>query len=265
MKRYFILYVLMVSEALCGCARPPRRTDVVYQVSTIDALLQGLYDGEITCGELKEHGDFGIGTFDRLDGEMVVTDGTVYQVCADGSVHIPDDNAKVPFAAMIFFRPDRTAVLKGRLDLNGLERSLDALLPTENIFYAVRAEGSFTYVKTRSVPAQDKPYPPLDEAVKKQRTFEFNNAEGTLVGLRCPGYMKGINVPAYHFHFITRDRRAGGHVLECRLEDARVAIDSASEFHMVLPHSGEFYRARLGRDAQSPAERAGKAKDKKAR
>jgi acetolactate decarboxylase len=237
----------------------------VYQVSTIGALAQGVYGGEITCGELREHGDFGIGTFDRLDGEMILADGAIYQARADGSVRTPDDLVRVPFAAVTFFTPDRTSILSRNLDLEGLERALDGLLPTENIFYAVKVEGNFQYVKTRSVPAQDKPYRPLTEAVKEQRTCEFNNTEGVLVGLRCPAYMKEINVPAYHFHFITRDRRAGGHMLECRVEGAQVAIDEASEFHMVLPRGNEFYRAQLGADAQSVVDRIEKAEGKKAR
>lgn len=228
-------------------------------------MAQGVYDGEITCGELKERGDFGIGTFDRLNGEMIVLEGVIYQVMADGSVRVPGDHVRVPFAAVTFFKSDRAGVLNGRLDLEGLERALDGLLRTENIIYAVRMEGKFAYVKTRSVPEQVKPYRPLAEAVKDQRTFEFENVEGTLVGLRFPAFMNGIDVPAYHFHFISKDKKAGGHLLECRLEGALAEIDEIPEFHMVLPRGDAFYRARLGEDAQSAIERAEKPGDKKAR
>lgn len=51
--------------------------DILYQVSTINALLEGIYDGDTSYGELKQHGDFGIGTFSGLDGGMIELDGTV--------------------------------------------------------------------------------------------------------------------------------------------------------------------------------------------
>lgn len=259
LERYFLHFTLAAAAALCGCAH---RADVVYQVSTIGALAQGVYDGEVTCGELKEHGDFGIGTFDRLNGEMIVSDGVIYQVMLDGRVCIPDNATLVPFAVVTFFQADGTDALNGKLDLKGLERAIDGLLRTENVPYAVRVKGKFAYVKTRSVPEQEKPYRPLAEAVKDQRTFELKNVEGTLVGFRFPAFMDGINVPAYHFHFISRDRKAGGHLLECLTEDVRAEVDAIPEFHMTLPHGDEFYRAQLREDAQSAIERAG---DKKAR
>ena len=261
-RRHFLLCVLIAVAALCGCAHNAHHANIVYQVSTIGALAQGIYDGEITCGELKERGDFGIGTFDRLNGEMIVSEGAVYQVMADGGVRIPDDRVRVPFAAVTFFKSGRTDVLNGKLDLKGLEQAIDRLLRTENIIYAVRIEGKFAHVKTRSVPEQERPYRPLAEAVKGQRTFEFKETEGTLVGLRFPAFMNGINVPAYHFHFISKDKKAGGHLLECSLDGARVEIDEIQEFHMLLPHGDAFYRAQLAGDAQSAVERAEKQVDR---
>ena len=86
--------------------------------------------------------------------------------------------------------------------------------PPKTCFYAVMIQGEFSYVKTRSVPAQEKPYPPLAEVTKNQPTFEFTDVTGTMVGFRCPPYVTGINVPGYHLHFLTDDRTAGGHLLE---------------------------------------------------
>jgi len=131
---------------------------------------------------------------------------------------------------------------------------LDALLPTENIFYAIKVDGVFDYVKARSVPKQDKPYPPLAEAIKDQSVFEFNDVGGTIVGFRCPEYVDGTNVPGYHFHFITEDRQAGGHLLECRLQNVTVQIDYTSRFYMVLPESNDFYQMDLSQDNQGEPE-----------
>jgi acetolactate decarboxylase len=247
--------VLCISLFFTGCASTQR--DTVYQVSTIDALLQGLYDGQTSIYTLKQHGDFGLGTFHALDGEMIVLDGDVYQVRADGVAYKADDRTTSPFAAVTFFTPSQTLALPTTTDLPGLGAALDNALPTQNIFYAVRIDGCFTYIKTRSVPKQEKPYPKLVEVAKNQPTFEFNNVKGTIIGLRCPQFVKGLNVPAWHFHFITEDRSAGGHLLEVRFDssDVQAQIDPTSEFHLVLPDSPEFYQFNTNQDHQNELKR----------
>jgi acetolactate decarboxylase len=96
-------------------------------------------------------------------------------------------------------------------------------------------DGRFEYVKTRSVPRQHKPYPPLVEVVKDQPTFELHDVSGSLVGFRFPDYAQGLNVSGYHFHFITADRSAGGHVLGCRLVRGELSIDHEGDFRLEVP------------------------------
>lgn len=237
--------------ALCGCAAPPTQTKgIVFQVSTIDALMAGVYDGVITCGELKKHGDFGIGTFEGLDGEMVILDRRVFQIRSDGQVYAVSDATKTPFANVVFFQPDRTVTLVQPQSLKELEQYLDGLLPSQNLFYAVRIEGTFRRVKTRSVPRQTPPYPPLREVVKKQAIFEFHQVAGTIVGFRCPGFMPGLNVPGYHLHFLTNDRDAGGHLLDCETEQVQIELETTPRFSLVLPEHWAFFQADLSRDRQ---------------
>ena len=88
----------------------------VYQTSTMGALLQGVYDGEVTIRELLHHGDFGVGTFNRLDGEMVVLDGVCYQLRSDGSATIADPEQKTPFAAVTWFHADHTLEVSAPCD-----------------------------------------------------------------------------------------------------------------------------------------------------
>ncbi|MGP0047135.1 MAG: acetolactate decarboxylase, partial [Syntrophobacteraceae bacterium] len=180
------------------------------QYSTIDVLMKGIYDGYVPIGEMLLHGDTGIGTFDGLDGEMVVVDGIAYQVTADGVVHIPAPTMTTPFAEVTFFHDDQEKVLPPGANLESFTREVDAIIPTPNIFYAVRIDGTFAKVITRSVPKQSKPYRPLTEIVKTQPTFTFENVRGVIVGWRCPAFVKGINVPGYHLHFLTEDRKGGG-------------------------------------------------------
>ncbi len=225
--------------------------EVLYQYSTIDALLAGVYDGQLTNGELKKQGNLGLGTFNALDGEMVVLDGRVYQVTVDGKVTLAPDNGKTPFAAVTSFTPKKFVPLKEAANLTELTKLIDQALPTQNIFYALKIEGRFSQVKARSVPRQSRPYPPLAKAVEKQAVFTFTDVEGTMVGFRCPSFVKGVNVPGYHLHFLTKDRTRGGHVLDCAVENLTVQVDPTHNLTLVLPEDPEFYRLDLEKDKSS--------------
>lgn len=222
--------------------------EVLFQYSTIDALLAGVYDGQMTNGELKRQGSLGLGTFNALDGEMVILDGKVYQVKIDGKVARAPDSGRTPFAVVTAFAPKKSVVLKKAGSLQELTRLIDESLPTKNIFYALRIEGRFSRVKARSVPRQSRPYPPLAKVVEKQAVFPFKDVEGTMLGFRCPDFVKGVNVPGYHLHFLTKDRNAGGHVLDCAVENLSVQIDPIHKFSLVLPEDQEFYRLDLEKD-----------------
>lgn len=221
------------------------KQDTLFQYSTIATLLQGVYDRNMTCGELKKNGDFGLGTFNALDGEMIVLDSHVYQVAADGVARVIKDDVKIPFATVTRFESDKTITTKQSMDCTQLKAYIDEKLPTKNIAYAIKIEGLFSYVKTRSVPKQSKPYPVLSEVVKTQPTFEFFTQTGSLLGFRLPSYMGGANAAGYHFHFLTADKDAGGHVLECQVEDIKIEIDYISKWQTVLPSDSEFYNAKI--------------------
>ena len=216
------------------------RKDTLYQVSTIDALLQGVYDGVLTIGELKTHGDFGIGTIDGLEGEMLALDGNYYQIKTDGIAYPVSEDMTTPFATVTYFEADKNFLLEEPMNLTEFEQYLDLHLPAENLFYAVKIDGNFSYLKARSVPKQEKPYPLLADVVSNQTIFEFENVSGTLVGFRTPEYVKGVNVPGYHLHFITANRTSGGHVLDFELENGNVSLDTTNAFFMELPTSGDF-------------------------
>jgi acetolactate decarboxylase len=262
MKRVFfpVLTALLLLSVTAGCGPAlPDERETAFQVSTIDAILDGVYDGVLSYGELKEHGDFGIGTFNGLDGEAIGLDGVYYQIKADGNVYAVPDDATTPFAVATFFDADRSLPLPIGLDFAGLAAYLDGQLPTENIFYAVRIDGTFDYVKTRSVPGQTKPYPPLTEVTAHQPEFEMHNVSGTIIGFRCPPYVSGVNVVGYHLHFITEDRDAGGHVLDFTLGETTATVDDTANFVMLLPGPGsDFYRSDLSKDRSGEVEQAEK-------
>ena len=212
-----------------------RARHTLFQSSTIDALLEGKYDGDVSFAELEERGDLGLGTLDALDGEMIALEGSFYQVKADGRAYEIDKRTRTPFAVVTFFEPNLSRMLATPMDYEALVAFLDRLVSGEASCYAVRVDGWFSYVKTRSVPRQRKPYPPLAEVVQHQPTFEIHDVPGSLVGFRFPHYAQGLNVAGYHFHFITADRSTGGHVLKFRLARGELRIDREADLRLELP------------------------------
>ncbi len=244
-KGICILQALILA-VLLGCGAPAR--NIIYQTSTIDALLLGIYDGDLSCRDLLKHGDFGIGTFDGLDGEMVILGGTVYQVKGDGQVHKPDPNTKTPFATTCYFHPEKTISIDASTDDKQIESLIDAAAPSQNLFCAIKITGQFRVMRTRSVPAQRKPYPSLKEVARNQTEFEMKDLFGTIVGFRCPPYVKSINVPGDHLHFINEDRTQGGHVLSFEMIKGKCDIQILSQFFLRLPQTKDFAEADLSGD-----------------
>ena len=230
----------------------------VYQSSTINALLEGVYDGTMTYGQLRQHGDFGIGTFNALDGEMIGFDGHFWQITGDGHVHAVPDDYQTPFATVLFFNPRIKQTLDGPLEYPGLCTLLDHAVGSTNLFSAIRIDGSFHSMRTRSVPRQSKPYPALIDVTQDQPVFDLNDLSVTLVGFRFPEFAKGMNVPGYHLHFLSDDRQTGGHVLAFELAHARLAIDDTSNFHIELPTDASFLSAELGGNHSEDIEKAEK-------
>jgi acetolactate decarboxylase len=220
-------------------------SSTVYQTSTMAALLDGIYDGDVTVAELLTHGDFGLGTFNHLDGEMVILDGTCYHLRADGSASVAASQDKTPFAAVLWFRPDKTINVTSPSDRAALTGLIDRATPSPNLTYALRVSGSFARVRTRTVMAQRRPYPPLTEATANQPVTELEHVTGTLAGFRTPAYEQGVSVAGDHLHFLTEDRRHGGHALDFALDHGDVTICTASEFHLSLPRTGPFLSADL--------------------
>lgn len=244
MKTFFVGVLLV-----CAAVLRAGEAGVITQWSTIDALLKGDYDGSAAMSEVKRYGDFGLGTFHQLDGEMLLLDGKVYQIEGSGVVREPGDEVRTPFAAVVFFKADLELAVPAGLSMEQLQARIDAVLPSANLFYAVKVTGKFAEVRTRSVPKQAKPYPPLATVTKGQSLFTIKATEGTLAGLKCPGFVKSLNVPGYHFHYLAADRSGGGHVLGLVTgEGVRASVSVAREFAVKLPASASFEALDLSGD-----------------
>lgn len=240
-------------------ATGPASHHTLYQVSTATALVQGIYQGAVRVETLREHGDLGLGTFENLDGEMVIVDGQFFQARSDGSVRECDDEVLSPFAVITRFAPDAAVTLPQDPDLSHLTSEFDRLRHSGNIFFALRVDGHFDYVHARAM-CRTKEGVPLVEAAAVQPEFEFRDVEGTLVGFWTPEYAKTLNVPGYHLHFVSADRTRGGHLLQCRGTGLRLQIQSEGDYHIALPETEDFLKADLRRD---PAADLAKAEGEK--
>jgi acetolactate decarboxylase len=226
------LHVEAMRHADLHAERDPH---VLFQASTIGALLDGSFEGDVTFAELAEHGDLGLGTLNHLDGEMIAIDGRFFRADVEGSVTEVAADERTPFAVIVPFRPSIGFDLEGSLDHDRLLAEIDRRIPAETASCAVRIDGRFERVRARSVPRQEPPYRPLTAVVGEQHVFEFDNVDGTILGFRFPQYAEGIEVAGWHLHFISDDRARGGHVLDCRIETAHIQLDPSGELHVELP------------------------------
>ncbi len=214
-----------------------------FQVSTLDALSQGVFQGAMSFKQLKQHGTFGLGTFVGLDGELIGLDGQFYQVKDNGVATVVSDQAETPFAVVTNFKPQQTIQLSGRFNFAQLQAGLDQQLPSLNYPYALKIQGSFPKLTVRSVPGQEPPYPTLAAVVKVQTLFDLAQVPVTLVGFRLPNHMQGINVAGYHFHAISQNKQQGGHILAGEFVNPRIQIQALQDWQIRFPDRDPFAQA----------------------
>ena len=229
----------------------------LYLCAPVNALVEGLYEEKVPLREIKRHGDFGLGTFDNLDGEMLMLDGVVYQINSKGSVAVIDDNFRTPFACVTFYQPISHEDVTQEMDYPAFLELIQQLLPSQNLIYAIRMEGVFAYVKTRSVPKQEN-YRPLAEVAKDQPVFEFQNVAGTLAGFFTPSFMSSVNVPGLHLHFLSTDLTRGGHLLECRPRRGRIGVQFITRLELSLPMTFDYLTQDFTRNIEKDLNKAEK-------
>lgn len=219
----------------------------LFQISTSGALVAGVYDREVSVASILEHGDFGLGTFADLDGEMVVLEGRAFQVHGTGNASVAALDAGAPFAVVTRFTPEICVDTGAIAEFHDLEQICDQHRASGNIFYAIRLDGRFKRVRARAV-NRAKPGTRLVDASKAQSEFSFSDIDGTLVGLWSPEFSSAFSVQGYHFHFISADRTRGGHVLDVEASDLRARIEPLTDFHLALPASEAFLKADLSKN-----------------
>ena len=231
----------------------------IYQVSTSTALVQGVYQGCVTVANLKTHGDFGLGTYDALDGEGLMLEGEVWQALSDGTVRKPDDSSTAPFWVCTTFEADKTQTLAEVTSWENLLAQLDTMRDSQNLFVAFRIDGQFDEVHYR-VACKASPGTDLVTATSHQAEFTLTGCEGTLMGFWSPTYAKTLNVPGYHLHLLSADRQRGGHVLGLKARNLKVQAMNANNLVIALPESPAFLEADLSNDPTAALSKAEGAK-----
>jgi acetolactate decarboxylase len=208
--------------------------DVLFQLAAFNTFSLGNYAGVMSYKDLAMQGDFGIGTFDGLDGEMIALDGVLYQIPSDGVPKQVAVTQTAPYATVTFFEADQT-LSASNLNYTQFRAFLDERLTSKGAIYAIKVTGTFDWAQTRSPQKQVEPYPNITEALKTQSVFSLGNVSATAVGFWFPKSMEGVDYAGYHLHLLTNDHTAGGHLLDCIIGNVTVEVDQIKEYTLVLP------------------------------
>ena len=210
----------------------------------------GNFDKTVSVKDFLHHADTGIGTYTGLDGEAIFEDGVAYKATADGKVSVMQPEDGVAFGTVAKFDESVPEVeLKNISDIETLKQALEPYVKEDqNIFYMIKAKGVFKTMHVRSCFACEKPYPTLSEVAQDQREFHFENTHGDVIAVWCPKYVNGINLPGWHFHYLSGDKTQGGHILGLSADSLRVKINKIERFDLTLPQNPEFAQRDLCED-----------------
>ncbi|MBR3497851.1 MAG: acetolactate decarboxylase [Selenomonadaceae bacterium] len=264
MKKFFasiFLAGMIFFNAVASAAPAPapvQNRDTLYQIALLQSLAMGYFDGSISVKDLKTFGDTGIGTFEGLDGEMIVLDGVVYRANQTCKINVVKDNVLVPFSNVTFFEKDFSVKLRDVGDKDEFEKILTEHVNKHgrNSFYMVKVHGTFNEVHVRSERGASEPYPTLVEALKTQHEVTFQNISGTVVGLYCPDFMSSLNSTGWHFHFISDDKKVGGHVLGLSVKSGEAQFDKTDSFRLDLPTKENFHALNFKTDMKEDIRKA---------
>jgi acetolactate decarboxylase len=241
-KRYIAATVIVLAVIISLGAfyevwqvQPCRNERTLFQVSPFNTFSEGNFDGNTTYAELAKQGDFGIGTLDGLNGEMIALDGIFYQIPSNGTPRQIGTTEETPYATVTFFEPTLTLQNAGSMNYSQMVTYINGTLPNHGAIYAIKIHGVFSYAKTRSPPLQTPPYPNLTEALRNQSVFTLSDTQGTAVGFYFPNSLNGVDSVGFHLHYITDNRDAGGHLLDCTAQNVTIQIEQINNYRLAIP------------------------------
>jgi len=227
----------------------PTPGKAIQQFSFVDALVAGLFDGAFPASQVTASGTLGVGCGDALDGELVLLDDGLHVCRAEGVSPVGPD-ARLPFAEVVDFTPTFTRQLTGPLSEADFEELVDSLVPSHNLFYAIRLDGVFDSLTVREAQKQqrrpgEQSFPGLADAVKSQHETTVGETAGTLLGFKGPDVFQGLSVADYHLHYLAEDRLFGGHSMDFQLRSGTLSIEAYASFTVHLPEVESYLEAEL--------------------
>jgi len=206
------------------------------QYSNLEAFEKRQYDGSMTIEELKQYGNFGLGSFNALDGEIIAFENEFYHATSNGKVKTASNGSLISGAYTCFFSPRQKFEIKEFVSFSNFHEIVIKKCQIQNQpFYSIRMDGRFTSINVRSVPPQKQPYPSIEEVVENQSLFEFKDLDATVVGYFFPKSMGGLTYEGLHLHFVSNDLKCGGHILDFQTSNVNVSIDQMDYFFHILP------------------------------
>ena len=216
----------------------------MFQVSTLQSLALGYTRAVMTVGELMQHGETGLGTFEDVNGEMIVIDRKCYRAMDDGRVTEAGDERGVPFASVAYMDNCREFELSGDYTMESLKAELNNRIEEDfglNSMHVIQIHGTFEKIYARSeLPYRSHHVTLKDMLDITQTSFEFSNIRGSLVGVYYPDYMDGINAAGWHLHFVNDERNKGGHVYEIKMTSGKVRLAKKTRIDIQLPKDPAF-------------------------
>jgi acetolactate decarboxylase len=239
---YAVLLVIYFAQHTANAQKPKTiENNTLYTAGHASAFIGGLYTAFYPYGKLKQHGDFGLGAPDKLDGELMILNGKIYQTQASGKTFEVSPEGATPFSVVNFFKANKVLKVTAKMSKEKLYAYLDSVLPNQNGIYAIHIKGRFKEIKTRAFPkVTQQPYLPLAQMLNLQHFFSFKEATGDLIGYRIPAYMDGPNITGYHFHFLSADKKNGGHLIEVLTDNVIIEIDYLDSFTVNIPQTKDF-------------------------
>ncbi|MDB5018252.1 MAG: alpha-acetolactate decarboxylase [Mucilaginibacter sp.] len=242
--RYFYITILFIYTAGFKANAQTKAKDVndnLFSAGYAAGFIGGLYDAFYPYKKLLQHGDFGLGAPAKLDGELIILNGKMYQTQFTGKTTPMSDTGKTAYAVVCFFHADKTLKPGRVMNKTTLFKYLDSVLDNQNGIYAIHISGRFNYVKTRAFPpVQQKPYLPLAAMLDRQHFFEFHNISGDFVGYKLPAFVEGAHISGYHFHFLSDSKEAGGHMIDLIADDITIEVDTLNSYTMDIPQTTDF-------------------------
>jgi acetolactate decarboxylase len=233
-------------------AKIESKPDTYFHYSIWHAFVNKVFDADLKVSTLKANGDIGLGSFDFLDGEMVMLDGIPYRIREDGEITVGADDDEIVYANAAFFDQDGSFDIQKGVNYDQLRAAINPNIPSLNLFYAFKIHGTFKTLKLGGLDKQEKPFDDgLDVLIPNRPVFEGENITGTMIGFFCPEFIGDINAAGYHFHFISDDLKMGGHVMEfASAEPLEVQFDEMNNYHFYLPDNEDYRNVSLDKQFQ---------------